>query len=202
MMNSFVARRRFLGLAAGFAAVLMLSGCLTSNVTNEWPDIAYGKSPAVRVNAARLDIQDAYRAPMGAPNVDHLFKVTPSMAAQTLASRQVIPVGGQNVMRVIVEDASVRRSTLPPKEGVLGLLPTEPDEQFDARVALRFELADEAAPDIVTGRASVVATRQRTLTGGATLAQREKAYHDIVQALVDDLSQGILTTVGGTFGQP
>ena len=202
MMNSLVARRRFLGLAACFAAVLMLSGCLTSNVTNEWPDIAYGKSPAVRVNAARLDIQDVYRAPMGAPNVDHLFKVTPSMAAQTLASRQVIPVGGQNVMRVIVEDASVRRSTLPPKEGVLGLLPTEPDEQFDARVALRFELADEAAPDIVTGRASVVATRQRTLTGGATLAQREKAYHDIVQALVDDLSQGILTTVGGTFGQP
>lgn len=201
MTKTVFARRRFLGVAAAGLAVLMLSGCFPSQVRDEWPPLSYNAAAPVTVSAARIEVIDAYRAPMGAPNVDHLFKVTPSQAAQELARRQVVAGGNSHMLRVIVEEAAVRRETLPQEKGVLGLFSTEPDEKFDARVALRFELAEEFAPDIVLGRASVVATRERTLKGGATLAERERAYQGIVQALVDDLAQGIATTVGGTFGR-
>jgi hypothetical protein len=201
MSKDFFARRRFLGIAAAGMAVLMLSGCFTSDVRNEWPPLSYGAPAPVTVSAARIDIIDAYRPPMGAPNVDHLFRVTPAQAAQELVREKVVAGGSTHLLRVIVEEASVRRETLPQKKGMLSLLSSEPDEKFDARVALRFELAEELAPDIVLGRASVVATRERTLKGGATLAEREKTYHGIVQALLDDLAQGVSTTVGGTFGK-
>lgn len=201
MTKNTFARRRFLGLAAVCAAALMLSGCFTSQVRDEWPPLSYQAAAPVTVSAARIDIVDAYRPPMGAPNVDHLFKVTPSQAAQELARRQIVAGGSSHLLRVIVDEASVRRETLPQEKGMFSLFSSEPDEKFDARVALRFELADAFAPDIVLGRANVIATRERTLKGGATLAEREKAYHGIVQALVDDLAQGVSTTVGGTFGK-
>lgn len=194
-------RRRFMVLAAACGLALTLSGCFSSELRDEWPAFTYNTATPVTVDAMRLDIVDVYRPPMGAPHVDHLFKITPSRAAQGLARHQIIPSGDGRVLRMIVDDASVRRSTLPPKEGVVGLFSSEPEEKFDARVALRFELVDELAPDIIRGRASVVATRERTLKGNATLAEREVAYHAIVQALVDDLAQGIGTTVGGTFGK-
>lgn len=195
------ARRRFLGVAAAGMAVLMLSGCFTSEVRDEWPPLSYGTPAPVTVSAVRIDIIDAYRPPMGAPNVDHLFKVTPSQAAQELVRQKVLAGGSTHLLRVIVEEASVRRQTLQQEKGMLSLFSSEPEEKFDARVALRFELAEDLAPDIVLGRASVVATRERTLKGGATLAEREKAYHGIVQALLEDLAQGVSTTVGGTFGK-
>jgi len=201
MMKNALPRRRFMGLAAACAAAVMLSGCFTSQVRDEWPPLSYGAALPVTVSAARIDVIDAYRPPMGAPNVDHLFKVTPSQAAQELARRQIAAGGSSHILRVIVDEASVRREALPQERGMFSLFTSEPDERFDARVALRFELAEELAPDIVLGRANVVATRERTLKGGATLAEREKAYHGIVQALVDDLAQGISTTVGGTFGR-
>ena len=199
-MNN-VSRRRFFGLAAACAALLSLSACFASSVRDEWPPLSYQAVQPVTVSSARLDIVDAYRPPLGAPNVEHLFRVSPSQAAQELVRRQVVPGGQTHLLRVVVEDASVRRKTLEPKKGVLGLFSSDPDEQFDARVALRFEMADEAAPDIVLGRASVVATRERTLNGGATLAEREKAYHGIVQSLIDDMAQEIGRTVGGSIGK-
>lgn len=181
--------------------LLSVSACTQSRVNDEWPALSYQAASPVMVNASYIEISDAYRSPMGAPNVEHLFKVTPSMAAQDLVRHQVTAgAASNNVLRVIVEEASVVRSTLPKKDGVVGFFTPEPEEQFDARVSLKFELADAAAPDVVTGRASVLATRQRTLSGGATLAQRERAYRDLTQDLVNDLAQGIGTTVKGTLG--
>lgn len=199
--NAPVVRARFGKLAAGCAALLLLAGCFSSAVRDEWPPLSYESAVPVTVVAARVEVVDAYRPPLGAPNVEHLFKVTPAQAAQELARAQVVPGGQSHLLRVIVEDASVRRESVPKESRVLSLLSSESDEKFDARVALRFELADDLAPDIVLGRASVIATRERTLKGSATLAERERAYHGIVQALVDDLAQGIETTVGGTFGR-
>lgn len=179
---------------------LGLSACFSS-VENEWPGISYQSATPVPVNAARIQISNAYNAPMAPPNVEHLFRLTPSAAAQELARHQITAAGGgTQVLRVIVEDASVRQTILPKEQGVVGLVQREPEEKFDSRISLRFELADEASPDVIVGRANVVATRERTLKGGMTLAEREKAYHDLTQTLVNDLAQGIATTVQKTFG--
>lgn len=179
---------------------LALSACFSS-VENEWPGISYHAAAPVSVNAGRIQITNNYNAPMAAPNVEHMFRLSPSAAAQELARHQISAAGGgTRVLRVIVDDASVRQKTLPKEEGVVGIVKRVPDEQFDARVALRFELAEEAAPDVIIGRANVVATRERTLKGDMTLAEREKAYHDLTQTLVNDLAQGISTTVQNTFG--
>lgn len=178
---------------------IALSACV-SNIDDAWPGISYQAAAPVTVNAGRIEIFNSYNAPMAAPNVEHMFRMTPSAAAQELARRQISAAGGSRVLRVIVDDASVRQTILPKEQGVIGMVQRDPEEKFDARVALRFELVDEAAPDIIVGRANVVATRERTVKGGMTLAERDKAYYDLTQTLVNDLAQGIGTTVQNTFG--
>jgi hypothetical protein len=197
---------RFLKSLRAAAAVpalclsLALSGCYTS-YSDEVPGISYQTATPVKVTAGRIDISNAYNATMSVPYVEHTFRVTPAAAVQELVRRQIVATeGNTQVLRVIVEDASVRQSTLPKPEGVIGMVQRAPDEKFDSRIALRFELAEEAAPDVIIGRAQVVATRERILKGGATLAERDREYQDLTQALVNDLAQGIATTVQNTFG--
>ena len=48
-------------------------------------------------------------------------------------------------------------------------------------MALNFELFDPAAPDIIRGRASVTAARDKTLTNDVSPAEREAAYHELTQ---------------------
>lgn len=196
----FIKSLRVAAVVPALCLSLGLAGCYTS-YSDDVPGISYQNAAPVKVTAGRIEISNAYNATMTVPYVEHMFRVTPAAAAQELVRRQIVATeGNPQVLRVIVEDASVRQTIQPKADGVAGMVKRAPDEKFDSRIALRFELAEQAAPDVIIGRAQVVATRERTLRGGATLAERDREYQDLTQALVNDLSQGISTTVQNTFG--
>lgn len=193
--------RKFLH-AAGMAALLALSACqTTAPVVNVPAAVDVARYQPIPVNAADVVVVNAYHPPMTAPNVDHLFTEKPADAARRLVEQQVVAAGVQDTLRVTIENAAVTRVALPVKQSLIGIFSSQPAERLEGRMALTFELFDPAAPDIVRGRASVTAARDKTLSNDISPAEREAAYHALTQDLTDDLAAQIAKTVKETFGR-
>lgn len=104
------------------------------------------------------------------------------------------------MLRVVIEDASVIEKSLKTTPGVEGFFKKEPAVTYDARMVLRFEMVDEAAPDVILGHARVEASRSRTLLEGLSPADRDRAFFALTEDLMTDVSRGMQTTVRNTFG--
>lgn len=189
--------------AVGFVSLLALTACngASGDLGSVPSAIDVARFQPIQVNAADVVVVNAYHPPMTAPNVDHLFTVKPADAARKLVEQQVVAAGVQDTLRVSIENASVTRVALPVKQSLIGIFSRQPAERLEGRMALKFELFDPASPDIIRGRASVTAARDKTLTNDASPAEREAAYHQLTQDLTDDLAVQIDRTVKGTFGR-
>ncbi len=179
----------------------LLSACAEMAPSIRSPHMSFENLQKVEVDVARIEVRNDYQPPMQNPNVEHLFSTPPYIAAESLAKRQIIAVGNDNVLRVIIADASVVREDLPVEEGFWGMMAHEPAEKLQARLLLRFELVNEMAPDIILGSAEVVSNRTKTLMEGTSLAARERATFSLTEDLMKDLNDAMLTVVRDTFGR-
>lgn len=188
-------------ILAVLLAGVMMTACTLSPPAPDVPELTFAQVQPVGVNAARIEVIDEYQSPMGKPNVEHLFKTTPAQAVHMLVQKQLVAQGPQNTLRVIIEDASVKQKDLPVTTGVLGAFSKEPAQQYDARMAVRFELVDPTAPDIVMARARVNAARSRTVENNISPATRDLAFFGLTEDLMNDLQVGIAGTVKDTLGR-
>lgn len=189
--------------AAVVALTLGVAACTSAPpMTLDQPDLTFAQMQDVALAVAKIEIFEEYKSPMGGTNVEHEFETTPMVATRNLIQSKLKAAGDRQVLRVFITDASVRSQKLPVSNDFMGTFTREPSERFIARVALRFELVNEDAPDIVVGRANVSSDRTSTLFENASLADRDQAYTVLTEALMRDLYEGFTTTVRGNFGMP
>lgn len=182
-----------------FAA--LLAGCVTNpQVAARLPDMTFDNLKKVELNVRSVEVRDDYLSPMMPPHVEHLFSVPLYTVAENLLKSQLISMGSENVLRAIIVEASVVRTELAIDHGFQDFLMRKPAEQFDAKVLLRFELFNERAPDIVLGHAEVEAKRTKTLLEGSSAADRDTAYYELTEGVMNDLNNGLQTVVKSTFG--
>lgn len=180
----------------------ILSGCVaTSQGVPRPPEMTFDNFHKVELDVARINVRNAYRPPMKDPHIEHLFPTPPYAAVEHLVKKQLVAAGDDRVLNVIIDDASVVREELTVQKGLWNVLTREPDVRLKAKVLLRFELVNPKAPDIVLGHAEVMARRTRTLLEGTSVADRDRAYFDLTEDLMDDLNDGLRTVVKNTFGK-
>lgn len=180
---------------------LALGACASAPPTTALPQLTFEQMQPISLNVARVEIIDAYRVPVSQDHVEHLLPVSPAETARKLVEKTLVPAGAGNVLRVIIDDASARVQKLPVRDDFWGNFTREPSEKYHAHVALRFELADERAPDIVLGHASVIADRTKTVLEHVSPADRDRAYFALAEDLAGDIYNGLSTTVRDTFGR-
>ena len=187
---------------SGLVFALLLAGCVEGPPSGNAPDLTFANFTPVNLNVASIEVRNDYKPPMREPNVEHLFKTPPYTSAENLVRKQIVAAGTEHILRVVIEEASVVREELPVTKGFWGKLTEEPSERLKAKVSLRFELVDVAAPDIILGHAEVLAKRNKMLMEGISLADRDRAYFSLTEDLMDDLNDGLMTVVKNTFGTP
>ena len=117
------------------------------------------------------------------------------------------------MIRVVIEDASVVKepsadADKPQDSGVMNtlglnrLFGAEKPDMYKGRIALRLEMVDESAPDIVIAHANIEANRETEVSGAASLAEKDKAFYDMTQNMVGDLAGGLKSVVDTTFNKP
>jgi hypothetical protein len=164
--------------------------------------MSFATVPPVMLGVGKIEVSDQYKPPMQAPSVDHLFKPTPVDAVKKLVNKALVAEGAAGrTLRVIIDDASVVDEPLPMTDGFWGNFTQEPSDRYKAKIALRFQLVDDAAPDIIIGHAEVMASRNRTLLKGTSLADRDRAGYALTAELMGDVNDGLQTIVKNTFGR-
>lgn len=180
---------------------LLLTACVEGPPAGTPMDLTFDNMKPLEINAARIEVVDKYVPPMRDPNIEHKFRPTPYAAARKLIEKQLQPVGMENTLRAVIEDASVVREELPTQTGVMDYFHQEPSEKLKAKILVRFELVNPAAPDIVLGHAEVIARRDKTLMESISPAERDRATYGLTSDLMDDLNDGLRSIVLNTFGR-
>lgn len=190
-------------LMTSIAVALTLSACVNAGpLRPAQPDMTFAKYQTIPLAVAKIEIFEEYKSPMGGPNIEHEFQTPPSTAARNLIQSKLTPAGDQGVLRVFIDDASVKSQRLQVRDDFFGTFIREPSERYTGRVALRFELVREEAPDIVIGRANISSDRNNTIQENASLNDRDQAYAALTEALMNDIYDGLRTTVQQNFGTP
>lgn len=163
--------------------------------------ITFDRYPVISVNAGKVEVVHNYEMPMTEPHVEHLFPVSIQTTIDNLVDSKILAMGqSNNRMRVLVDDLSVIREPLEMDKSIWGKFKKQPDEALKARVVLRFEMVDANDPDVILGHSTLVAKRNKTLMKGISVAERDRAYYELVNNLVDDINKGFQETVKKYFG--
>lgn len=181
-------------------AFFILGACQDAPPSTAVPQMTLGKVQQVGLDVARIEVVGKYAASLEPPHVEHLFDQPPAQVARRMVNEKLRAQGSLHTLRVVIEDASVVRRTLPVREGMEGWFYDEPSEAYKLRVVLRFELLDENDPKNVIGNALVVSEREKALMESSSPADRDMAFFNMTENLVTDLDTGFHGVVRQTFG--
>jgi hypothetical protein len=175
-------------LLASLLCSALLAGCAqTAPPTPHFADITFQQYPKYNFAVGKIEIVRDYVPPQRAPNVDQLFPVTPMQMAEQWARDRLVAAGGTGVLRYVIKRASVVESQLPKTTGIRGAFTSEQTQRYDAVVEVEIEVRNERGyrDGIASGRAE----RRQTVAEDISLADREKTWFAMTEALGRDLNQ-------------
>ena len=183
------------------SVVFLLSGCVGAPPAATQPDITFANFTPIQLDVAAVEVLGEYKPPMKEPNVEHTFSTPLYVVVENLVKKKLIASGSENVLRVIIGDASVVQEELPVTRGFMDVFLVEPSKLLNASVLLRFEMVNLLSPDVILGHAEVSAKRTRTLMEDASIIDRDRAYLGLTEDLMGDLNNGLITVVKNAFGK-
>lgn len=178
---------------------LILAGCTTPSPAPRYPELTFNHLPPIRLDAASLEIVDAFKSPFTAPNVEHLMPVSPAAAMRRWALDRLKPVGKGGRIVFTIADAGVIETPLAPTPGVRGVVTKDQSERYDARLLVRISV--DGGDNRRRGEVSAEAMRSRTVIEGLSLNEREKIWFQMNEDLVMDMNDELETAIRA-FLQP
>ena len=176
-----------LPICAGLLLAVAVAGCASAPTAPTYPEIRFSDKPAIRLDVARVDIVEAYRPPLKAPNVEHLFPVRPSHAAMQWARDRLRADGTTGRAEAVIRDASATETALKRTGGVRGAFTTDQAERYDAAITISVHILDSLGKELA--HASATARYSRTVAEGVTLNERERVWHRMTAAMMQALDR-------------
>jgi hypothetical protein len=174
---------------AGVMGILLLglAACEAPPSPPTYPTITYLDRQPIALDVANVEVRQAYKPPLTAPNVEHRLPVSLSEAIARWASDRLRPVGASGTAVFTVTDASVVEERLPTKKGVTGLFTTDQAARYNGRVAAKLEVTQGGG--LSSGFAEANALRSHTVPEDITLAERDRAFYRLEEALAKDFDR-------------
>ncbi len=189
-------------LTVAFAGVaLALASCATPPPPAPQADIGFSGAP-LRLDVARVSVDNQYHPSGKAPNVEQLHETTPSSVASRWLQTRVVPVGTQGEAVLKIYDARVVTEKLPVKGGLTGFF----GDQLDSKLTgtLRAELVvtriDQQTAASSVYNVKVSAKAEQTILQSATLNDRDKAYFDLMQNLAREFDKTATVEINRVMG--
>jgi hypothetical protein len=179
-------------------ACLGLAACGSTPPHPTYPDIHFTGEPPLQLDVAAVDVRNDYQPPFRAPNVEHLFPVSPARALETWAHDRLKPVGQSGHAVFIIQKASVTEVDLKTKGGITGALTTQPAQRYDAVIEATLNILDDHGLPVRT--ASVQVTRSQSVLQGITPNQRDQTWYDMTKAMMADFDRQMTAEIQKNFG--
>lgn len=201
LSTSCLSRRAVLtgSLALGVTAPLLAACGNPPPPATTFADMRWTHQPPIMLAAMGPEVIDHFHAPRQDPHVEYLMPVSPDQAIRTWVQDRLQSTGvGTRTVRVVIEDASVVEVPLKTKKGVSGFFTDEPDVRYDAKASVVVQLVD--ANGAVEVQTRQEAWRSKSLSEKASLADRQKAWYDLVEEMMKDLDGALEKGIRGYFG--
>lgn len=185
-----LSRRQSLALmmAGSGLAALAAGGCAAPDPRPYFPDLGFSHLPPLVFRARRLDVDEAWAAPLRRPNVDHDMPVPPARAARTWAHDRLKTTGdGDTLLAMTIHDAGVTEKRLSVRGGLEGAFHTDQAERYDAVLDATLDIQDSAT-GVTLAQASARVWRHVTLGEDASINDRETAWFTLVEGLMADFN--------------
>lgn len=184
MTHSMLSRRN---LVIGVAATTGLAACQSAPPKPAFAALTYAHKGVLRLVVANVDVVTEYNAPMRRPNIEHEMPVLPVETLQRWPRDRLVAAGGaEHFARFIVREASVKETELPRTAGVRGAITTDQSERYDIVLAAAVEIRQQRA-NFIEASAEARVTRFRTVKEGISLAERERAWYELLEQSMNDL---------------
>ncbi len=182
---------------AAIGAILVFA-CETTAPPAGFPQLSFAHLPPITLDVARIEIVNEFRSPGTKPNVEHLFPVKPSYAADRWGRDRLKPGGRSGVARMTIRRASVVEVALPRTTGIKGMLTTDQSERYDGVIEIAIAVLDAGGRQ----RGAVVsrAQRSRSVPESISLYEREKIWFEMVEAMMNDLNGALETQIRTHLG--
>ena len=166
-------------LLALVATALLAVACNDAPAGQQLPAIRFTQPP-IRVNVGQIRVDNL--TPVNPNAVDAQMPIAPAAAINQWVQDRLVASGGTATLVVSIENASVIETKLPKEGGVSGYFTDQQDAKYDGTMVVRFRIFNGTT--MPEAEASVNVTRGRSINEKATVAQREKFYHQLVSDMM------------------
>jgi len=118
--------------------------------------------------------------------VDHLAPVPPSDAIRHWANDRLRAMGSSGTLRVVIKDASITETRLPPTTGVRGAFTTDQSERYDGHLAV--DLVVDVPARRFQGYTGATVARTISVPENISLQGREDAWFAMVERMMTELN--------------
>jgi len=182
------------------AAALLLAACTNAPPPTKFPQLTYAHFGAFVFDVSTVEIVDAYRPPLAAPNVEHRMPVAPAAAAHRWAHDRLRATGSTGRRAVFtIENGAVTETPLKREGGLRGTFTVDQSERYDAVLAVRLEIFDANGRRV--GIAKADARRSRSVPENITLDAREKVWFSITETLANDMNAEMERAINQYLGR-
>lgn len=168
-------------LLSGIAATGLLAACQSAPPKPAFAALTYAHKGAIRLTVGAIDVVTEYVSPMRAPHIEHRMPVSPIETLQRWPIDRLVAAGGaDHVARYTIREASVRETELPRTQGVRSVVTKDQTERYDLALAALIEIRQQRG-GFVEASAEARVTRFRTVAEGISLAERERAWYELLE---------------------
>jgi hypothetical protein len=190
--------RRFrLLVTAGLLAAL--AACETTLPPRAFPDLRYNHLSPIRLDAVRVDVIQLYKSTGAKPYVEHEFPARPALVAARWATDRLRAAGANNTVRVSIVNGAVVEVPLKRTDGVRGVFTTDQSERYDGTLEIKIEIIGPLGRQLAS--VSTRTQRSKTVPENITLADREKAWFRMTEAMMNDLNISLERQIQKHFSQ-
>jgi hypothetical protein len=186
--------RRRRALPVLLALPVLAAACASAPPPARLPEITFTHLPPINLDVARIELVDRFEPSLEPPHVESELPVAPAEAAHRWVADRLVPAGSRGTARVVVGEASAIVERLATASGLSGLFSDEQERRYTVALTMRLEIVEEGTR-YVAGYAQAAATKAMTVPEGATLDERDRALHRLVEAMMRDFDRGFEDTI-------
>ncbi|MBM3524276.1 MAG: hypothetical protein FJX57_15080 [Alphaproteobacteria bacterium] len=174
-------------LLIGLATSSTLAACQSAPPKPAFAALTYAHKGAIRLTVGTIDVMSEYVSPMRPPHIEHRMPVSPLETLRRWPADRLVAAGGaDHVARYTIREASVKETALPRTQGVRGVVTKDQTERYDLALAVMIEIRQQRG-GFVEASAEARVTRFRTVVEGISLADRERAWYELLEIAMLEL---------------
>lgn len=148
------------------------------------PELSFTRYQPIYLDVANLDIVEEYKSPLREPYVEHLLPISPAEGMRSWAKDRLRAAGAEKSLQIIIKDASVVSSELPPPEGATpAVFSDNPNRRYDAKIDVDLRVYGTGA--MSEAHINVIATQTITLNERANVEERKRAFQIMMYDLME-----------------